>query len=125
MHRIRDILRDFDLNDLRPVVLNPDPELNPSLAQIQVQPIATSTPYIDIRLTAQKQSKLDTLDFLSFVTPLGQVIHQYPINQPVSDALVLSTEEFRLPNVSFYLRLEGKDNSKSFYQCIHAVDTQV
>lgn len=95
---------------------------HPSLAQIQGQPIATSTPYIDIRMTAEKQSKLDTLDFLSFVTPLGQVIHQYPINEPVSDALVLSTEEFRLPNVSFYLRLEGKDNSKSFYQCIYAVE---
>ena len=64
-------------------------------------------------MTAEKQSKLDTLDFLSFITPLGEVIHKYPINEAISDALVLSTEEYRLPNVSFYLRLEGKDNSKS------------
>ena len=63
-------------------------------------------------MTAEKQSKLDTLDFLSLVRPDGQVIHKYPIDKPLSEGLILSTEEFRLPNVSFFLRLEGRDNSK-------------
>ena len=63
-------------------------------------------------MTAEKQSKLDTLDFLSLVRPDGQVIHKYPIDKPISEGLILSTEEFRLPNVSFFLRLEGRDNSK-------------
>ena len=65
-------------------------------------------------MTAEKLSKLDTFDCLSLVSIYGNVIYSYPIGIPVTNSLIISTEDYRLPSDPFYMRLEGKDNRKSF-----------
>ena len=46
------------------------------------------------------------------VTPQGNLLHSYtPVFlEGFEETFIVDTKEFRMPNVSFYLRLDGKDN---------------
>lgn len=63
-------------------------------------------------MTAVEKPKIKSVDFLSFITPAGEVLHKYvpKFRQGFEEEFIVSTEDYRMPNQSFYIRLEGTDN---------------
>ena len=69
-------------------------------------------------MTAVERSKIKSVDFLTMITPKGKILHQYTPEffQGFEENFIIDTREYRMPNESFYLRLDGEDNRKSnFY----------
>ena len=69
-------------------------------------------------MTAVERSKIKSVDFLTMITPKGKILHQYmpEFFQGFEENFIIDTSEYRMPNESFYLRLDGEDNRKSnFY----------
>ena len=71
-----------------------------------------STPYITIRLT--DGSKIGSIDRVALVTPDREVIHNYYTNSLtiIDESIVVNTNEYRMPNESFYLQIHGTDMGK-------------
>ena len=63
-------------------------------------------------MTAVQRSKIGSVEYLSMVTPQGNLLHSYtPVFlEGFEETFIVDIKEFRMPNVSFYLRLDGKDN---------------
>ena len=69
-------------------------------------------------MTAVERSKIKSVDFLTMITPKGKILYQYTPEffQGFEENFIIDTSEYRMPNESFYLRLDGEDNRKSnFY----------
>lgn len=63
-----------------------------------------------VQLTAASRTQISAIDSISFVTPLGVVLHTYPRkNTGFVNEFLVNTEEFRIPKEKFSVRLEGKD----------------
>jgi hypothetical protein len=74
--------------------------------------LSGSTPYIGIEMTAVDRPKIGAVDNVTLITPQGNILYKYSPNfaSGFEENFVLSTEDFRLPNESFYIRLEGLDS---------------
>ena len=61
-------------------------------------------------MTAASRSKISSIDAVTFITPSGLILHTYARDDAnFTDSFLLNLEEFRVPNVEFLIRLEGKD----------------
>ncbi len=81
-----------------------------------------------MQLTAASRTQISAIDSISFVTPLGVVLHTYPRkNTAFVNEFLVNTEEFRIPKEKFSVRLEGRDTGTlkwqpcftSFSNCIN------
>ena len=74
-------------------------------------------------MTAVERSKIGSVEHVSMVTPQGDVLHSYnPVFlEGFEETFIIDTQDFRLPNESFYLRLDGKDNRGNIFQRLKPV----
>ena len=63
-------------------------------------------------MTAVERSKIGSVEHVSMLTPQGKALYSYnPVFlEGFEETFIIDTQDFRLPNESFYLRLDGTDN---------------
>ena len=69
-----------------------------------------SNPNIDVYMTASSRLMISAIESLSFITAAGEVINTYARDDTAyMEHFLVSLGESRIPNVKFFVRLEGKD----------------
>ena len=80
----------------------------------QIQFFPDSNPYISVEMSAASRTKILSIDSLSFLNTDGSLIHTYAReDSKFAETFLISLGEFRIPNVQFFVRLEGKDTGWS------------